>query len=102
MIVLVIAVVISVIGAYTYVLFNTVVEDPALNVTAKYVPSLLSGPSFVVHVYNESGQPVITCLTVYGLMPNGLISPIDFKCGKGSVRPNCIVIRASRSPGGNP
>lgn len=64
--VLVIAVLASVLGVYAYVVFNTVVEDPTFNVTARYVPSLLSGPSFVVHIYNESGQPVITCLSVYG------------------------------------
>ncbi len=91
--VLVIAVLASVLGVYAYVVFNTVVEDPTFNVTARYVPSLLSGPSFVVHIYNESGQPVITCLSVYGLMPNGSIGPIDFRCGRGSVSLNYTVIR---------
>ncbi len=48
----------------------------------------------MVHVFNESGQPVITCLSVYGLMPNGSIGLIDFKCGRGgSVNLNYTVIR---------
>ncbi len=89
----VLGLVIMISGLYVYAVVSTVIEQPAYGMYAKYVPSLFSGPNFIMHFLNETGQPVAVCVSVYGLMPNGSIGLVGFKCGRGSVGLDYSLIR---------
>lgn len=77
----------------TYVDVNTVVESIAPNITVKYSPPILTNPSFTINLVSESDSPVRACLTVYGLMPNGTLAFLTYKCGSGSINLNYTVIK---------